>query len=165
MATNNPKQIMHNVVDALITFYPIITIIAVLIGVIFIIVGMVRLTKHGKQAGMRHYSPVTTICYLLAGTFLVSLNAFIDMLSKTVFGADKIPYNSNLFESIEHKTSEPMQMIYVVMIVVGVVSIIRGMMLMTRVGEQQHSEGMTKVITHLIAGVFAINLQYVISMF
>lgn len=65
----------------------ITTTIAYLIGLCFIIAGLMRLYRHGQgQQMMYRVSPLSTTLYFIAGIVLISFVPYLNMLSNSFFG-------------------------------------------------------------------------------
>jgi intracellular multiplication protein IcmC len=97
------------------------------------------------------------LAYLLAGTMLIFIPAAFHMINYTFFGTPNI-----LSYTGSGETALSQQSIVTVIglvQVIGLIAFVRGWMHIARLAEQGGGQPMVgKALTHIIAGVFAINV-------
>ena len=156
------------------------------IGLCFLIIFLSRLHRHGQNAQqmMHRVSPLATGMYLVSSVVLISFIPWLQMLSNSFFYANTVlsqGCNSNapLPSFFTSTNSFCPEMAYVsdiqnasqgdqlgdaikymafgTLMIVGVISFIRGMMLLVRIGEGQGQGTTAKAMTHIFAGLVAVN--------
>lgn len=156
------------------------------IGLCFFITFIMRLHRHGQNAQQMMYrvSPMGTAMYLVASITLISFIPQLHMLSDSLFNVNNVLINNcmnqgpepSFFTSTnsfcpEMAYSADIQnaapgdqinaaikyMAFGTLMIVGVISFIRGMMLLVRIGEGQGQGTTAKAMTHIFAGLAAVN--------
>ena len=159
--------------------------ISYFIGLCFIIIFLSRLHRHGQNAQqmMHRVSPVATGMYLVAGVTLISFIPQLSMLSNSLFYSNNVLMqncmNAGSMSFVTSTNSFCPEMAYVndinnaaegsqvstaikylafgTLIIVGVISFIRGIMLLVKIGEGQGQGTIAKAMTHIFAGLAAVN--------
>lgn len=152
--------------------YPLLTTISALVGFFLIFSGFVRLSKHGKpQTMMRHYSPISTIFYFISGVMLISIIPTFQMLESTIFQND-LAQNPILAYINNHGSSHDLQtgialgdLMYSFAIIIGLISLIRGLVLLVKLGEGQQDGHLNRSIIHIVAGIVGLNAQWILGYF
>lgn len=142
--------------------------LSTVVGFILLCVFVNRLRMHCKPHHMmRHYSPWATAMYLFSGSFLLSLQAIIELLVKSLFNND---WKLDKVFSYDPTTinNDPLwgsicQLFFACMVVIGIVAILRGFILAVKLGEGQDGS-VGRVLTHIIAGAVAVNAINVVSL-
>ncbi len=137
-----------------------------LAGLVFVFIGISRLIKT-EQEGPRGPTGIGTITtFLIAGT-LFSLNSIVRYINTSIFGTNVIATNGTLQYTDGLAGAAPhvhavISAIIGFSIVLGWVSLARGLFIVRGVTEGNSQASMMAAITHLIGGVLAINLGSVI---
>ncbi|WP_192484558.1 MULTISPECIES: hypothetical protein [Cysteiniphilum] len=148
--------------------FSLLFMLSSVIGFILLCVFINRLRMHCKPHHMmRHYSPWGTVMYLFSGSFLLSLEAIIQLLVKSFFNNNWQPDSIFNYQPITIN-NDPLwvsisQLFFACMVVIGVVAILRGFVLAVKLGEGQDGS-VGRVLTHIIAGVVAVNAINVVSL-
>ena len=135
-------------------------------GLIFVFIGISRLMKT-EQEGPRGPTGIGTIATFLTAGALFSLNSIIAYLNNSVFGNDRLltngvlQYTQGLGGSASH-VHAVISAIIAFSVVLGWISIVRGIFIVRGVGEGNSQASMMAAITHLIGGILAVNLGGVI---
>ncbi|WP_119344943.1 hypothetical protein [Facilibium subflavum] len=167
----NHIHFIHHLISNLANdLYPLLTTISVLIGFVVLIIGFMRLTKHGKQQNMmRHYSPVSTIFHFIAGAMLISIVPTFQMLEGTFFQntleANPILHYAEVSTQTLDKGLQLKSLFFSCAIIIGFISLLRGLILLIKIGEGQQEGSASKVITHIIAGIVGINAHFILTYF
>ncbi len=138
-----------------------------LAGTALVLVGISRLLKT-EQDGPRGPAGIGTITTFLMAGALFSLNSVIMYLTGSVFGNDSIQtnavleYTDGLGDAAGHVHAVISSIIAFSMII-GWISLIRGIFIMRGVSEGNSQASMMAALTHVIGGVLAINLGPVIN--
>ncbi len=167
----------------------IVTTVSYLIGLCLIIIGISRLHKHGSgmQQMMQRSSPLGTAMYFVVGVIMISYMPYLQMLSNSIFGyqvekaliqpcggvlggtfqTDSMNfcpmtlYAANLINPTQATVGDAIQdLVYGLMFLVGVISFIRGLMLLIRLGEGGgQGQGVGKAFTFIFAGIVGTNVD------
>lgn len=137
-----------------------------LAGLVFVFIGISRLMQT-EQQGPRGPTGIGTVTtFLIAGT-LFSLNSIVTYINGSIFGTNVIAtdgalqYTEGLAGAAPH-IHAVISAIVAFSIVLGWISLARGLFIVRGVSEGNSQASMMAAITHLIGGVLAINLGSVI---
>ena len=214
--SDNAKDFVNfavNILDQDLTpLLHMVTTSSFFMGLIFVMIGLSRLHRHGQghQMMMQRVHPMGTGMYFLSGVVLISFIPELQMLSDSLFnsntvlmhqcllGADSgvsgvaptpifhngvnpiIPLNpaNGVFntdsqnfcpmeayaDDIQQSTSGDITEIAIkylafgTLMLVGIISFVRGMVHLVKIGEGQHGQGgVGRALTHIFAGVAASN--------
>ncbi len=131
-------------------------------GTIFIMIGISRLTK-SAQDGARGPGGIGTFMTFIAGGALISFNDLMRTFSFTMFSDIKTKTYATLsytkgFGGAEDSALVVISAILKFMIIIGLISFIRGIFIVRKVAEGDSQSSMMAAITHLVAGAIAVNL-------
>lgn len=142
----------------------------VAVGVVFVIVGITRCKHHYQGYGQQRHSPLATFFYFFSGTILVGYSPEIVALSQSTFGiggAQSFLNNANnpvlyYIQQAQNNQTDTVKLlkdlVYGVLLLIGMVAFIRGFMLMVKAGEGHGQDAVvSKALTHIIAGIVGIN--------
>lgn len=135
-------------------------------GLIFVFIGISRLMQT-EQQGPRGPSGIGTITTFLIAGSLFSLNSIVAYLNGSVFNTNQIAtngtlqYTDGLAGAADH-IHAVISAIITFSLLIGWVSIVRGLFIVRGVSEGNSQASMMAAITHLIGGVLAVNLGSVI---
>ncbi len=132
-------------------------------GVIFIIIGITRLMKTAQE-GVRGPGGVGTIMTFLAGGALIAFSPMMTAFTASLF---TIPYTAT-FATLNYDIgfdADELAHVHAViggiirfMIILGLVSFMRGIFIVRGVAEGDNQASMMAGVTHLIGGALAVNL-------
>jgi hypothetical protein len=137
-----------------------------LAGLVFVFIGISRLMQTERE-GARGPSGIGTITTFLIAGCLFSLNSIITYINGSIFGVDTIAtngtlqYTDGLAGAADH-VHAVISAIITFSIILGWISLVRGLFIVRGVSEGNSQASMMAAITHLIGGVLAINLGAVI---
>lgn len=166
----------------------IVTDISFFIGLCMILVGLSRLHRHGQgQQMMYRVSPIGTGLYFLSGVVLISFIPELVMVSNSLFTAGNVLtqecIGGNVINTSFHTDSNNFCPMYAyamdikaatgedalkstikyltfgVLVFVGIISFIRGMVQLVRIGEGQGQGAAGKAFAHIFAGIVAVNID------
>jgi len=153
----NPQIIQENLSE-IITFCVAVSYV---LGVFFCTLAVMKLKKYGEQTMMSMGQGGNLggmVFTFLIGIFLLYLPTTINTLDVTIWGTQDI----NLYPS-PGRTGDYFEIFKTLILairVVGLISFIRGWVLLTRVGQQQGQPGTVgKALLHIGAGICGINFM------
>lgn len=140
---------------------------ATILGIVFIIIGTHRLHHHGQGMMQKHHSPLATAFYFIAGASLTAFNNFILAGAQSVFGniTNFDPHSGQatvLYYINEiNNTTDTVQMVeyftYGILVTLGILSFMRGLVLLVKLGEGQAEGSLPKAVTHIVAGIVGVD--------
>jgi len=143
-----------------------------IIGVCIFSLGLHRVKNHQQK----NHSPLATFFHFVSGAFIFSYAHMAAMFSHSLFGhmnGNKINLSfMNYVHQIHHAAHSHnfqaialKEVVFALMLLVGLFSFVRGFMLLTYAGEQSGGGEslLTKSAIHIIAGLIAINLQSIFN--
>jgi hypothetical protein len=120
-----------------------------------------------EREGPRGPTGIGTIATFVTAGMLFSLNSMIAYLNNSVFATSKLStkgvlqYTQGLGGASEH-VHALISAIIAFSVILGWISIVRGIFIVRGVGEGNSQASMMAAITHLIGGILAVNLGSVI---
>ncbi|NNM58866.1 MAG: hypothetical protein HKM04_03540 [Legionellales bacterium] len=153
-------QMLANINAQLPYLYKIVTGFGYLAGVFFVIVGVHKLKEFGNSAMQSgKLAMKEPFAYIIVGAMLIYFPSTLGVFLTTVYGTSSItPYigygaPGNTFNEIGATIVGIVQF-------VGLVSFVRGLMMLHKVGvgESQQGASFNKGLTHLIGGIIAMNI-------
>lgn len=135
-------------------------------GLIFVFIGISRLLKT-EQEGPRGPAGIGTIATFLTAGCLFSLNSMVSFINGSIFGGNDIQTNAVLqytdgLNGAEDHVHAVISAIIAFSIMIGWISLVRGIFMVRSVSEGNSQASMMAALTHLIGGVLAINLGGVV---
>lgn len=145
--------------------HTLITFFGYIAGTIFIMIGISRLMK-SAQEGARGPGGIGTLMTFVTGGALISFNNMVTTITRSIFGLDElntktyhtITYTDGLDDAALGHANTVIASVLKFMIIIGLVSFIRGIFIIRSVAEGNGQASMMSGMTHLIAGAIAINL-------
>lgn len=132
-------------------------------GLVFIMIGISRLMK-SSQEGARAPGGIGTLTTFFIGGILISYNAIVGAVSSSFFG-DAVTETTAALSYTKGMTAAEVAHVHIVseaiiqfMIVVGLISFIRGWFIMRDVAEGNQQASLMAGTTHILAGALAVNL-------
>jgi intracellular multiplication protein IcmC len=166
-------SILDNLTPSLLQIQKLVSGAAYLIGVMFLIKGIMAL-KHAGE-GKSHMSQGHTmkepILYLISGAMLLYLPTAMDVILQTVYGSDEIlSYNElqggNPIIDVLFGSSGLFGGGLVIFIqLIGLIAFVRGWVMLAKSASQQggHQGGLGKAAMHIFGGILAINIVQTIN--
>ena len=165
--TGNPLDVvmacaMRNVMAPLQVLFNFFTFVA---GIIFIMVGISRLMK-SAQDGARGPGGLGTIFTFFVGGILISYNEILKAVNATFFQSNSgfvqtaatLSYTTGMTaDEIQH-AGAVIETIIQFMIIVGIISFIRGWFILRDVAEGNQQASLMAGTTHILGGALAVNL-------
>ncbi|MGH1398087.1 MAG: hypothetical protein ACRBCT_02625 [Alphaproteobacteria bacterium] len=141
--------------------HSVLNLFAFIAGTIFIMIGISRLIK-GAQEGAKGPGGLGTIMTFIMGGALVSYNEIVRATTTTLTGSSttltfaELQYTNGLSNVAEAEAV--ITAIIKFMIIVGLISFVRGLFIVRDVAEGSQQASMMAGLTHIIGGAAAINL-------
>lgn len=137
-----------------------VTAVAYVMGMYFVIIGVMKLKHLGESRTMmsQEHSFSEPGMYLLAGALLLYLPTSIQVAMST-FWMDPTPYG---YLDQASQWDELYGICFSVIQLFGVIAFIRGVIILSRLGGGRHQDGLGKALTHMIGGIFCINIYQVV---
>jgi len=171
----------------LFVLYPIslmLSMIAVVIGIILFIAGIHRLRSHHSGQNSRQVSYLGTVGYFIAGVILIQYGPVLHMLSASTFfsmyATDNMQYMPTVFDYVSCVSNAAQssgsatgacgvnqspgfyiqELTFSLLLVVGLFSFLRGVFLLVKLGEGGQEGGvLPKAMAHIVAGIIGVNAQ------
>ena len=146
--------------------------LAFVIGIFFIIKGMLRGAKVGTDP--RAGAPHVIITYLVIGTILASAAPMLSTMLQSLFGspapdnvktADILAWANTQTGADMTAANNAMQAVLAWVQVIGAIAFIRGFLVMKNAVEGSGQATIAQGLTHIIGGVMAINIVSSLQMF
>lgn len=134
----------------------LVTAIAYVLGMIFIIRGVIKLKHFGESRTMmshEHHLSVP-ITYIVIGSMLLYLPSAVQVGMST-FWTDPNPYG---YTEQTDQWGDFINICFMVVQLIGVISFIRGLVILSHLGGHGHQGGFHKGLTHIIGGILCINI-------
>lgn len=153
----------------LIESHTLIVTVGVLIGIGLIITALIRTKRLSEPSHMMRYlSPIGTVFYYISGIMMISLSPFLEMLTTTFFNKTletMCPFNAYITQPVD-PIDQTIGLVYILLIIIGIISILRGLYLTIRLGEQNAGPdaGIGRIFAHIIGGICALNAETVWNM-
>lgn len=141
---------------------------AFIAGMIFIMIGISRLVK-GAQEGARGPGGLGTIMSFMIGGALVSYNDIMRAATTTFTGQvttqtfAEMQYTTGMSANETAAVHAVITSVVKFMIVVGLISFVRGLFIVRSVAEGNQQASMMAAVTHIIGGTLAVNLGPVLN--
>ena len=160
-ASSMSGKVYCSMTDVLAPMHGLLTLFAGIAGTIFIMIGISRLMK-SEQDGPRGPGGIGTIMTFLTGGVLLAYNDFMRLVTGTLFGTTKtatmakIAYISD--QTVEAHAEVMISALIKFMIMVGLISFVRGIFIIRGVAEGNNQASMMAGMTHIIGGAIAVNM-------
>lgn len=162
----NAQSMLVNFATTAPNLMRLVTSVAYVLGMFFMIAAIIKLKHMGEMRTMmsQEHSPKGPLLLLMVGAMLIYLPTTVQVGMST-FWTNPNPWAYNIESS---QWMEFFNTIVIIMQLIGVIAFIRGLIIMSHLGQGGgHQGGFAKGITHIIAGVLLINLfqfmQFVFS--
>ncbi len=154
--------------DILTPINVILTFFAFVAGIIFIMIGISRLIK-GAQEGAKAPGGLGTIMTFLIGGALISYNDLMRAATQTLTGNGStltygdLNYTTGMTTAETEAAHAIISSIVKFMIVIGIISFVRGLFIVRNVAEGNQQASMMAGVTHIVGGALAVNIGPVIN--
>lgn len=142
---------------------------AFIAGLVFIMIGITRLMK-SAQEGARAPGGLGTIMTFITGGILISVNRLVEFFTATISFASgqtetdaALAYTTGMTAAETQHAEIIIATILQFMIIVGLISFIRGWFIIRDVAEGGQQASLMAGATHVIGGALAINLGPILS--
>lgn len=163
LSKTSAVTIINNLATQIPYLMRLVTGIAYIMGLVFIIIGVFRMKHLGEMRTMmsHEHSIKTPLIYLMIGTALLYFPTTIDVALST-FWSQPNPYG---YKENKGQWDSFFQSVFLILQLVGTIAVIRGFLILTQLGSQgQHGGGaFGKGITHIVGGIFCINMYQFIK--
>ncbi len=136
----------------------LVTAIAYVMGFFFVVKGLFELKRFGESrtmmSGEHHLGKPLT--FIFVGAMLIYLPGVVNVSLGTFWGQSANPYAWQTDSSGE--TSSISDAVFLIIQLVGTISFIRGLILLTQMGGGQQQGVFGRAMAHIIAGTLCINL-------
>lgn len=140
----------------------LVTAIGYVLGMLFIVKGVMGLKEYGESRASRadHHSLKGAAAQIICGTLLLYLPSSVQMGLST-FWTDPNPfaYDTGTRDSWFDLTNS----IFLIVQLIGTVAFIRGLVIMSHMGQSHHQGGFGKAMAHIVGGILCINLYQFIE--
>lgn len=146
----------------------IINFFTLIAGIIFVMIGIGRLMKNA-QDGAKGPGGMGTIMTFLTGGILISFNTILGAFSQSLFASGtvltyaELTYKDGLGGDELAHAHTVISAIIKFMIIVGLISFVRGWFIMRGVAEGSQNASAMAGITHIIGGALAVNIGPLLS--
>lgn len=156
------------ITDILGPIHAIVSFFAFVAGMVFIMIGTSRLIK-GAQEGAKAPGGLGTIMTFGIGGALISYNDIMRAASATFTGSSTtttfatMNYTTGMTGAEVDAAHAVVSSIIKFMIIVGIISFVRGLFIVRSVAEGNQQASMMAGVTHLVGGALAVNLGPVLN--
>lgn len=149
----------------------LLSILSIVIGVYLLVRGLHKASKYGTDP--KAYSVPTIATSLIIGTVLIVVGQSLETMLTTLFGDPNIASSSILswstLDSLTGGVSDQFKTaVYAALTffqLIGMIAFLRGWLIVKNAIEGTGQATLAQGFTHIIGGVFAINIYGIISMF
>lgn len=153
-------QMLANINAQLPALYKLVTGFGYLVGFFFVIVGIHKLKEFGNGTMQSNRLAMKEpLAYIIIGSMLIYFPSTLSVMLASVYGTSAIsPYVG--YGVAQSTFNEIGATIVGIVQFVGIVSFIRGLMMLHKVGvgDSQQGGSFNKGLTHLIGGIIAMNI-------
>lgn len=136
---------------------------SLLAGIMFVMIGISRVMKNA-QDGAKGPGGIGTLATFLTGGVLLSMNSILGAVSESIFDSSQVltyatlSYTDGLGDGEIAHANTVISAIIKFMIIVGIISFVRGWFIMRGVAEGNQQASAMAGTTHIIGGALAVNL-------
>ena len=154
----NAATFVTNLGKAIPNLMQLVTAGAYVMGMFFVINGLFHLKKYGEQRSQASSEAHLKgpIIYLFVGAALLYLPSTV-RVGMSTFWAEPNPYQYDI--DTGEAWGDLIKASFMIVQLIGVISLIRGLVLLTHLGGPSGQQGtLGKAMAHIIAGIFCIDL-------
>lgn len=150
-------QVLNRIADQIPQLTGLVNGIVFLIGLGFIIGGLMKLKHFGEQRTMMsgHHSWGSAVLFLFIGALLLFLPSTIEVGTSTFFSTPCLDCYPTAADS---PFTAFFKVVYAVVGFVGLIAFVRGLIILSHVGEQSQHGTLARAMTHIIAGILCMNI-------
>lgn len=148
-------HILGNLANSFLELQKLFSGAGYVLGIIFVITGLVKFEKVNRNGRERMAVPVF---YIVGGAALIFLPSTMDTLSETVFGSGSVLQYAPKYNIYDINTS-----IRMLITTIGVICFVRGSVLLVDAAEPGEQHGI-KGLLLIISAVFSMNFDATVSM-
>ena len=132
------------------------TAIAYVMGMFFIVFGVMKLKHFGESRTMMSHDRKLTepLSYLVVGAMLLYLPSAVQ-IGMSTFWTNPNPYG---YLQQQDQWGQFINVCFLIVQLIGTISFIRGLVMLSRLGGHGGQGGFKGGLTHIIAGIFCINI-------
>lgn len=155
------QTIIQRISETIPNLMRLVTAVAYVMGMFFVILGIIKLKHAGEMRTMMSYEhhlsiPIT---YIVIGSLLIYLPSSVQVGLST-FWANPTPY---AYVRQTGEWARTFRVIYMIVQFIGVVAFIRGLVMLSHAGRHGGGQGVGKGVTHIIGGILCINIYQFIQ--
>lgn len=162
-ATNDAEGMLANIVSQLPALTRMVTAIAYVMGMGFIIASVMKFKLYGEARTMmsQQHHLTQPLVFLAVGTLLLYLPSAINSTLST-FWANPNPYG---YVADERDWTRAVGQCVLVIQFFGLIAFIRGLVIISHLGGHHGGQGgLGKGVTHVIGGIFCINIYQFVKL-
>jgi uncharacterized membrane protein HdeD (DUF308 family) len=158
----SPQTMLASLQNAIPNLTRLVTAIAYVMGIFMVIKGIMELKHAGEmRTQMSHEHHLTKpLLMITMGTLLIYLPSSVQMGMST-FWSEPNPYG--YVDVQADQWQQAINVCFAVIQFIGVIAFIRGLVLLSHASGGHHQNAFSKGLTHLIGGIFCINIYQVIQ--
>lgn len=154
---------IQNISDQIPALMRLATAVAYVMGMFFMFMGVLKLKQYGEQrtmmSGQHHLKE--PLVFMVIGALLLYLPTSVQ-IGMSTFWTNPNPYG--YLSQGTDQWAQFMNDVFMLMQLFGVIAFIRGLLLLSHLGGHSNQPGtFAKGITHIIAGIFCINIYQFIQ--
>ena len=136
----------------------LVTSIGFVMGFFFIIKGLMEMRHFGESRTMmsQEHGITKPLAYIFVGAMLLYLPGIVHVGLGTLWGVPVNPYAWQTQSS--GSASSVSDAVFMIVQLIGTISFIRGLVILTQLGGGHHQGGFAKALAHIVAGILCINL-------
>lgn len=156
------EDMLVNIAQQIPNLMKLVTAIAYVLGMYFIFHAVIKFKHFGESRTMmsQEQSMVPPIVYLTVGAMLLYLPTAVQVGLSTFWTLPN-PYG---YLQASDQWGEFINVCYLIIQFVGVVAFIRGLVILSHVGSSHGQPYFAKGLTHIIGGIFCINIFGTVQM-
>jgi intracellular multiplication protein IcmC len=162
------SSIIDNFHAQLPAFIHLLYALSYTIGFLFMIIALFRLKEYGANPMYRQPGLITScLSYFVAGVMLIYLPSALDVGAAT-FLADNGDNSLFSYTAVKNKGfgyEELVSPVVDIVKIVGLLAFIRGWVMLSKMGNEQHKGVMFKGLMHVFGGILAVNILGVYTLF
>jgi hypothetical protein len=161
LTTLSPMTMLANIKNTIPELMKLVTAFAFVIGIFLVIMGIIQLKHVGEmRTQMSHeHHLAKPLLMITMGTLLIYLPSSVQVGMST-FWSEPNPYG--YMDLQKDQWQEAINICFAVIQFIGVIAFIRGLILLSHSGGH-HQGSFGKGITHIIGGIFCINIYQLIQ--
>lgn len=160
----NAATMLDNLTQSIPDLMRLVTAIAYVTGMFFVIKGLVEFKHYGEQKSThstRDHGLKSPIIYMSIGALLLYLPTSVHVGLSSFWGS---PMPIAYVDDSTDAWSVMINDAFMIFTLIGTFAFIRGLVMASRLSESVQQGTLGRAITHIIGGIFCINMYQVITM-